>query len=204
MKQQNKKIISCFCAGLALGTGLLMTGCAAHRTESANAVADSRPATPLPPAQRPGNLVQARRPVIVYKTRKDYAHLVPVTLDDARSQLSSYPDPRDVGEFSLPIPLGNGYLLDRRGISANSAFTSYTYSAYSQLPKVPSQQELLKSIVDKYPLTELWDCSIPYRARLAEVQQSDKPLTEAQQIDILNSIISDGFKGCRPLVEIDE
>lgn len=34
--------------------------------------------------------------VFVYKTKGDYSHLVPVLMDDSRTQILSYPHPRDL------------------------------------------------------------------------------------------------------------
>lgn len=99
--------------------------------------------------------------IVIYKTTKDYRHNVPVTLSEDKSQVVSYPHPTDlfVGEdLALPTQLDNGYLLDNRGIGKNVAFLTYTYEEYSNLQTLPSLRELYENIIDKDPLTELWDC----------------------------------------------
>lgn len=99
--------------------------------------------------------------VIVYKMRKDYSQNVPVILSSDKKTIVSYPHPRDVytnGKLAVPTPLKNGYWLDNRGISANVAFLSYTYEEYAALQSVPSIETLYKKIVDKDPVTEMWDC----------------------------------------------
>lgn len=99
--------------------------------------------------------------VIIYKTKKDYSNHVPVVLSDDKTQIISYPHPGDLvsgGQLAKPTPLHMGYLLDNRGIHKNVAFLKYTYAEYTKLKEVPTLQELQQSIIDKDPLTELWDC----------------------------------------------
>lgn len=98
--------------------------------------------------------------VIVYKTKGDYAHLVPVQLD-GQGRIISYPDPTDLrigNRLCLPTPLHQGYWLDNRGISKGVAFLSYTYEEYSQLKSVPSLETLYSKIIDRQPLTEVHVC----------------------------------------------
>ena len=100
-------------------------------------------------------------PVLVYKTKKDYNNRVPVLLNDEKTQIVSYPDPKDVkvgGNFLLPTSLQNGYLLDNKGIGKNVAFLKYTYEEYAKFQTLPTLQELYNNILDKNPLLELCDC----------------------------------------------
>ena len=102
-----------------------------------------------------------RQQAYVYKTRGDYAHHLPVILNDERTAVVSYPDPRDVrtsAGFTLPTRLSKGYLLDKRGINKNVAFLKVTYEEYSQLAQLPTTDELYALILDKDPLLELCDC----------------------------------------------
>ena len=99
--------------------------------------------------------------IIIYKTTKDYSYNVPVILSEDKSQIVSYPHPTDLffcEKLALPSQLHNGYLLDNRGIGKNVAFLKYSYEEYSKLQVVPALSELYKSIIDKNPLIELWDC----------------------------------------------
>jgi len=115
--------------------------------------------------------VSALPHTLIYKTTKDYANNVPVGLSDDKLQIVSYPAPTDllIGEtLALPSQLHNGYLLDNRGISENAAFLKYTYEEYSKLQVVPTINELYKNIIDKDPLTELWDCGI--KANFTDMQ----------------------------------
>ena len=99
--------------------------------------------------------------VLVYKTRGNYRNLVPVQLSPDRKRIVSYPGPGDLkigGEYGLPVSLHDEYLLDRRGIGWHTAFLKYTYEEYARLTTVPEPDEMYKMIVDKNPLTELYDC----------------------------------------------
>jgi hypothetical protein len=100
-------------------------------------------------------------PVIIYKTRKDYSDKVPIGLSDDKMSVISYPDKIDIyhgGKFATPTLLVNGYLLDNRGIGINSAFTTYSYSEYSQLPATPTAETLFSQIIDNDPFIEIYFC----------------------------------------------
>jgi hypothetical protein len=101
--------------------------------------------------------------VLVYKTTKDYRNNVPVILSADKSEIVSYPHPNDLflnGKLAVPDILKNDYLLDNRGINSNVAFLKYTYQEYSKLQVVPPLNLLYQNIIDKDPLTELWDCGL--------------------------------------------
>jgi len=113
------------------------------------------------PAQYMGS--KALPHVLVYKTKSNYRELVPVLLSVDKTKIVSYPGPGDVktgSDYALPVLLHKGYLLDRRGVGLNSAFTKYTYEEYGKLKEPPSTKELYNMIVDKNPLVELYDCGI--------------------------------------------
>lgn len=98
---------------------------------------------------------------LIYKTKKDYTNLVPVLLSDDKTEIVSYPHPRDLNVgigYPLPTLLNKGYLLDNKGIGKNVAFLKLTYEEYSELKEVPTLEELYNYIIDKYPLKELCDC----------------------------------------------
>jgi hypothetical protein len=99
--------------------------------------------------------------LLVYKTKADYRDRVPVMLNEDRTQITGYPDPRDVvidGSYPLPTRLKSGYLLDNRGISVNVAFLKTTYKEYASLQRPPVLEELFSVILDPDPLVELIDC----------------------------------------------
>ena len=134
--------------------------------------------------------VKALAPVIVYKTKADYSRLVPVTLNATGDKIVSYPAPSDVytdGILAIPVKLHKGYLLDKRGIHPNTAFTSYTYEAYSQLESAPSMEDLISSIVDPDPFEELYDCG--NRGQFNNIEKD------------LNRLIRNKFEGCNKLIQ---
>lgn len=100
-------------------------------------------------------------PTMVYKTKKDYQNNVPIILSDDGNQIVSYPDPKDLGiaeDYSTPLMLEKGYLLDNRGINLKVAFLKLTYKEYAALDSTPSLTQLNEWIIDKDPLVELCDC----------------------------------------------
>lgn len=102
-------------------------------------------------------------PAIVYKTKKDYFHLVPVILSDDKSKIVSYPAVSDIyrsGKYPYPTRLLNNYLLDNRGITKNVAFLSLTYEEYGKLEKISTSEELFKKIIDNNPLLEIYKCGL--------------------------------------------
>ena len=98
--------------------------------------------------------------ILVYKTKGDYNSLVPVLLSPDKKRVVSYPDQSDMagGNGPMPVKLHKGYLLDKRGVGWNTAFLKLTYAEYGKLKTIPDPEELYKMIIDKNPLTELYDC----------------------------------------------
>jgi len=123
---------------------------------------------------------------IIYKTRKDYAQFIPVTLSEDKSEIVSYPHPKDVfrnGELAYPTELKNGYLLDNRGIDVNVAFLNVTYEDYSKMEKAPLLEELFSMILDNDPLLDFYYYGNRY--------------TFKNEIADLNKlIVDDGLKAC--------
>ena len=119
--------------------------------------------------------------LIIYKTRGNYNNLIPVLLSDDKSQIISYPHPKDIkigDEFQFPTMLNKEYLIDNRGITRNIAFLKITYDEYSKLENVPSLEYLYSMIVDKNPLVEYYNCGL-------SSDYKDK-------IQLLNKMIDDG------------
>jgi hypothetical protein len=134
-----------------------------------------------------GGKPQQIAPAVVYKTRADYRKFVPITLNSDRSAIQSYPASSDIyydGQLAVPTELINGYLLDNRGITAQTAFLNITYEEYSQLKEV-NLDFLWKRIQDATPLIELYHCG--YRNSFTN------------EVEELNQIIQKGFKGCKKL-----
>jgi len=123
--------------------------------------------------------------VIVYKTKADYLHFVPVGLSKDRKIITNYPHPSDLktnGKIAIPTKLKKGYLLDNRGIGPNVAFTKYTYFDYAALKSAPSPEELMNSIIDADPLQEMYNCG---------------SRTDYKTIESLNELIKKKFAGVK-------
>ena len=100
---------------------------------------------------------------IIYQTRNDYSDNVPIILSDDRKSVESYPDVKDVyyqGKLAKPTVLHKGWLLDNRGINKNVAFINLSYEQYSQLKSTPTAEELLKMVIDKNPVTRMYDLGL--------------------------------------------
>ena len=126
---------------------------------------------------------------IIYRTRTDYSNNVPVGLSEDKTKIVSYPDIRDIyynGSLAVPTVLAKGFLLDNRGIGPNVAFLKYSYTEYSQLSSTPPVTELMKQLLDKDPLVEMYRCGP--RSQYADIE---KELNEL--------IISGKLSGCKKL-----
>lgn len=123
----------------------------------------------------------------VYKTNGDYNNYVPVQVTDDGKELLSFPDPSDINADASPIQMANGFLLDRRGVSENTRFTSYTYTQYAALKQIPSPQELFNSIIPEARIIEL--VVLPITAQEAYADTS-----------AVNNIIRTGFNNCKFLI----
>lgn len=82
----------------------------------------------------------------VFRMSGDYARNVAITLN-ADGTPAYYPAPTDLTPESAPLPLEDGWYLNRQGLGSNSVFTSYTFEEYMALPSAPTRQELLESII---------------------------------------------------------
>lgn len=105
-------------------------------------------------------------PVIIYKTKKNYNKNVAIILSEDKTEIVSYPDPKDViknDNYCYPTSLIKGFLLDNRGINKNIAFLSITYEEYAKLKTAPSIDEMKKLIIDKNPLKKMYICGNQYQ-----------------------------------------
>lgn len=122
---------------------------------------------------------------IIYKTNGDYADYVPVTLNSTHNALVSFPAPGDL-RSSEPLALADGFLLDRRGISPNTAFTRWTYAEYSALPTTPSPAEIMANIIPDVRVTAIY--RMPFEASDPDV------------VKLCNEAIGSGLKNCTPIL----
>jgi len=103
---------------------------------------------------------------IIYKTKKDYNDKVPVIMNDEKTKIVSYPAIKDIsvnGKLTTPDILNDGFLLDNRGISKNVVFLNITYTDYNKRTEVYSLNEMMNMIIDKEPITEMYNCGSRYQ-----------------------------------------
>ncbi|MCM1331975.1 MAG: hypothetical protein NC248_05135 [Bacteroides sp.] len=151
-----------------------------NSTETQSPIAAPQIVTKSPTGGNPSSAVPK---AVVYRTNGDFIHNVPITLSVDRKNIVSYPAPTDLSENSLPVELADGYLLDRRGINANTAFTIYTYKEYSEMENAPSLKELKDAIIGGAEVVEIIVL----------------PMTLSQALDNIpecNTLVKDGFPGC--------
>lgn len=135
----------------------------------------------------PATVVNMASPrAIVYKTRADYSHHVPVMLSADKKTLMSYPACSDVRHLPVPTPLADGWLLDNRGIGAHVAFTTWTYEEYAAMETTPSRHEIMAHILDADPLVAAYMCAPRHNYN-------------GREQEMLNRLIAEGFPGCERL-----
>ena len=71
----------------------------------------------------------------IYKMSGDWSQYVPVTFNAEGTELVSFPAPSDITNNSIPVSVGDGWWLDRRGVSQNTVFTRWTYALSTILSK---------------------------------------------------------------------
>lgn len=131
------------------------------------------------PSASPSKAVAMAR---IYKTDGDYADRVPVTLDSGHKRLVSFPAPSDLAGGE-PLRLSDGFLLDRRGVSAATAFTRWTYREYAAMESAPAPDEIMAAIIPG--------------ARVTEIYQMPFPAGEPDAAARCDSLIAAGLPGCR-------
>lgn len=111
---------------------------------------------PLQPSQINNSpMAQTLPKATVYKMQGDAtAANVPVTINPTTGQIVSFPAPADV-VGQEPVSLGQGWLLDRRGINANSRFLRWTYAEYQSLEDTPTPTELKEAIIPDARVVDL-------------------------------------------------
>lgn len=136
------------------------------------------------PEPAPSNKIIVRQPVkssmpkaTAFKMNGDYADNVAITIGP-NGNLIYYPAPTDISTRTAPIRLEDGWWLNCQGISSSSVFTTYTFSEYSKLPSVPSQAQLLESVIPG--------------AKVIQMVQLPYTITEAQShISEINTYLKD-------------
>lgn len=133
-----------------LAVASLASACGSHKQAAVSPAPIAVWSKPLGSAP-----VSALPKAVIYRTDGDYARYVPVTLNDDRNALVSFPAPGDV-RGGNPVALANGFWLDRRGIGPNTAFTRWTYEEYAALPATPSPAEIMANLIPDARVTEVY------------------------------------------------
>ncbi len=106
---------------------------------------------------------------VIYRTNINVNDNVPITVSADGLRILSFPGPGDVGTFSTPIELADGWLLDRRGgIGQNTLFLTYTYSEYSELREAPAIQILLEHIIPQAKVTDTYRLDVTVQEALSD------------------------------------
>lgn len=113
---------------------------------------------------------------LAYKTDGDYRLNVPITLNSSRTEIVSYPAPTDINLDMAPVALADGWLLDRRGVGENTAFTTYTYSEYASLSQAPTVEQLLAAVIPGARVTAMQRLPMTLTEALADTAAVNKLL----------------------------
>lgn len=159
-------------ATVAAISTIMLPACSTSQTttESAEGISTQLREADVASAQIP----QPR--AVAYRTSGDCPELVPVTLTSSGKALLSFPAPSDLTSDSEPVELANGWWLDRRGISASSRFTTYTYSQYRALAQPPSPGELLSHLDTECVITDIRQLPMSLTEALADTAAVNKIL----------------------------
>lgn len=161
---------------------MFLSSCASKK--ATNAQESTQPVEVVNSPEIASSPVRMLPKAVIYKTKKDYNNLVPITLDASHTKVISYPAPSDLVN-AKPTLLADGYLLDNRGIGVNSVFTGFTYDEYAALPQAPSIEELLASVVDFDPFVEIY---VTNDAR-----------SSTNGVDYYDAIVKSNFSNCEKI-----
>ena len=143
-----------------LSAGAMACGCSGGREAvSGTDIAPVAPRSSVPAGIMPKG--------VAYRMSGDYADNVPITLS-ASEEIASYPAPSDVWDGARPIPLADGWWLDRRGVGERSVFTRYTYTEYAALKSAPARSDLLASVIAGARVTEVMQLPVTTSEALAD------------------------------------
>ncbi|MCM1110718.1 MAG: hypothetical protein NC336_05885 [Clostridium sp.] len=151
---------------------VLAAGCRSSKPEPSMQIIDA----PVAPVMRSEPRVIPRGHV--YRTNGDYNNFVPVTLDQSLTKLISFPAPTDITAASAPVALGDGYLLDRRGVGPTSAFTRWTYAEYAALPQAPTISEIMENLIPSARVTEILELPLTLSEAAADPARCAELLKE--------------------------
>lgn len=171
-------VVAGFCA-----TAAMLAACGSQRGNAQGASAEADEAGPQRPVVSPGRPFEKMIPnnpaylprAVVYRMSGDYADNVPVQLDD-NGNLISYPAPGDIPADAEPVRLRDGWLLSPVGVSANTAFTRWTYAEYRALPEAPTPAEVADALIPGARVTETRRLSMTAGEALADTAAVNRAL----------------------------
>lgn len=126
---------------------------------------------------------------VIYRTDGNCRDNVPVVLNPADGDFVSFPGPGDVSDLTTPMPLTQGWLLDRAGmITPNTAFLNWTMGEYHALDSVPATATLKRHIIPGARVTAIVRLPMTY----GESQQDTAAV---------NALIRQGLPGCDVILD---
>lgn len=123
---------------------LATASCAGSKAQVSDKATAETVQTPAATSTESNNIRQPQ--AVLYKMSDGCANLVPVTLSDDGTRVIRYPATSDIRPDSKPVHVGDGWYLDRIGVTDNTVFTTYTLDQYSSLPATPTADELMRAI----------------------------------------------------------
>lgn len=101
-----------------------------------------------------GGNAMAMPKATIFRMSGDYAGNVAVTLNPDGT-LAYYPAVTDIMSNSAPYDLGDGWWLNRQGLSSNSVFTKWTFDEYRKLKSTPTREEIIEAIIPGAKVTAM-------------------------------------------------
>lgn len=143
--------------------GLLLMGCRAGKESQISAQSENQPQIIVAEMGEQTVVPDAT----VFRMSGDYAGNVAVTLN-ADGSLQYYPAPSDITPESAPYDLGNGWWLNRQGLSGNSVFTKWTFAEYAALPVVPTHEEIKAAVIPGARVTSFYRVPVSQSDAIAD------------------------------------
>lgn len=167
-----------------------ITSCRCSKQSADNATSNQptfETVTATRPIQSEGTPSTMIPKAVIYKTNGNYNDNVPVTLSADGKSLASYPAVTDITAASTPIVVADSWLLDRRGVSANSVFTSYTYNEYRNLEQTPSPAMLLERIIPGSRVTIMAHLPISINEALNDTAAVNRLIRESDFVRVFDT-----------------
>lgn len=126
------------------------------------------PTTVLPTGQK--NFIPS---ATAFRMTGDYSDNVAITIGPD-GNLTYFPAPSDITADSKPVNLGDGWWLNRQGLSSGSVFTKYTFAEYAALDRVPTPEQLKNAVIPGAFVTQM--VQLPFKT--GEASQNIEAIKE--------------------------